>query len=338
MIDAFVVLSPILLLAVLALLGLLGCNQVLGLNPTKTALPDPILDQTWGSPAGGTKVVITEPGVNTGATVTFGGAAADPEFLTYGAGQVTVGQTPRHSPGAVDVVVTNPDGSPGTAKSAFTYGITERAVVVNSAISAATLQLAPIDGQLVVLAVLWSGTGTLTLTTNPPTNFTRVNQDDLPPQGINVAIFFSNNVQAAVQIRGDLAGSSSPNFSMVATGYDFVDTNLALTQDQFKSAQGNGTSVALPLPISDLAPGDLIYAAAVSRNSGGALAGGITAPASDATIITRTKSPIPAYFLVDDHVVLPADVQSPPYTITANTTDPAGSWYVFGLRIRVATS
>ena len=34
MIDAFVLLTPILVLGIIALLGFVGCNQVLGLDPT----------------------------------------------------------------------------------------------------------------------------------------------------------------------------------------------------------------------------------------------------------------------------------------------------------------
>lgn len=338
MIDAFVLLSPILLLAVIALVGLVGCNQVFGLDPTRGALPDPTLDPTWGSPAGGTKVTITQPDVNTGATVAFGGAAADPEFVSVNGNQVTVSATPRHSPGAVDVVVTNPGGDSGTAKAAFTYGVAETDTAVNFATGVATLQLAPVEGHLVVVVALWSGAGTLTLNVNPPTPFMLIKQADLPPQNIHAAVYFANNLAGAVAVRGDLAGGGSPSFAMVATAYDSVDTSLSLTSDQFNSLQGSGSSLSLPLPISDLAAGDLIYAMAVSRNSAGALAGGVAAPVGDNTIITRTRSPIPAYLLVDDHVVLPADLNASPFSISATATDPTGSWYIFGMRIRVGAS
>ncbi|MEO8033964.1 MAG: IPT/TIG domain-containing protein, partial [Acidobacteriota bacterium] len=74
---------------------------------------------TSGSTAGGTAVTVTGTGFMSGATVTFGGAAAtavsvvSPAIITLSA--------PAHALGAVDVVVTSLDSQVGTLAGGFTY-------------------------------------------------------------------------------------------------------------------------------------------------------------------------------------------------------------------------
>jgi len=72
-----------------------------------------------GGMAGGTPVSISGSGFSTRATVSFGGAAAA-GVMVIGPGTIDA-QTPAHVAGAVDVVVTNPDGTFGTLSSGFTY-------------------------------------------------------------------------------------------------------------------------------------------------------------------------------------------------------------------------
>lgn len=145
-----------------------------------------------------------------------------------------------------------------------------------------------------VLQKPWSGAGTLSFTVNPPTTFNLIAQTDLPAAtAVHIAIYFANNLSNPIAIRGDLAGGSGPSFSLVATGYKFANANQAFTPDQFNSMQGTGASLVLPLAISDLVPGDLIYAVAVSRNTAGALSGGFSAPA-DPNVQVRTSAPAPS--------------------------------------------
>lgn len=81
----------------------------------------PPLTPNTGAAAGGTTVVIAGTGFVDGATVTFGGVAATGVVLNFN-GQITC-VTPAHAAGAVDVVVTNPDGhdSGASGAGAFTY-------------------------------------------------------------------------------------------------------------------------------------------------------------------------------------------------------------------------
>lgn len=74
----------------------------------------------FGTTAGGTNVTITGGNFQNGATATIGGASV--VGLTFISTTTLTGQTPpRATPGAVDVVVTNPDTQSGTLTNGYTY-------------------------------------------------------------------------------------------------------------------------------------------------------------------------------------------------------------------------
>jgi len=77
------------------------------------------LAPAWSPLGGGTRVRLTGQGLEAGASVTVGGLLA-PEATLVGPG-VMVFTTPAHEAGAVDVVVTNPDGRSGRLAAALTY-------------------------------------------------------------------------------------------------------------------------------------------------------------------------------------------------------------------------
>ena len=71
-----------------------------------------------GSTGGGTTVRITGTGFQSRATVAFGGAPG----TAYAENSTTIHVTaPPHGPGAVDVLVTNPDGQVARLPGAYTY-------------------------------------------------------------------------------------------------------------------------------------------------------------------------------------------------------------------------
>jgi hypothetical protein len=72
-----------------------------------------------GTTTGGTRVTLTGKNFVSGAKVTFGGPAAT-SVVVVSATQITA-NTPRHKPGRVDIVVTNPGGQRGMLAGAFTY-------------------------------------------------------------------------------------------------------------------------------------------------------------------------------------------------------------------------
>ncbi len=86
-------------------------------TPPPPAAPPPVieaLDVHGAPPAGGSTLVISGTGFQTGLTVTFGGAAATDVAVDEQAGTVT-STTPPRPRGVYDLVVTNPDGQSSTS-------------------------------------------------------------------------------------------------------------------------------------------------------------------------------------------------------------------------------
>jgi hypothetical protein len=82
------------------------------------------LDISSGPASGGTRVALTGANFALGATVSFGGQLATPVIFESSVRLTAV--TPRHDPGTVNVVVTNPDGLGATLASSFTFGLAPR--------------------------------------------------------------------------------------------------------------------------------------------------------------------------------------------------------------------
>jgi len=90
-----------------------------GTGPTAPPPAPTSISPTSGSNNGGTAVTIIGTGFASGATVTFGGTAAT--GVTAASATSITATTPARSTGAVDVVVTNPDGQSGRLANGFTY-------------------------------------------------------------------------------------------------------------------------------------------------------------------------------------------------------------------------
>lgn len=112
--------------------------------------------------AGGTSVTISGTGFTAGATVSFGGAAAT--NVAINGGTSITATTPPHAAGAVDVVVTNPDGGSGRLTGGFTY----------------TDPAPPPPPPVVVITITSAGVSPSTLTIAPGTRVRFVNNDALP--------------------------------------------------------------------------------------------------------------------------------------------------------------
>jgi hypothetical protein len=98
--------------------GMLGSIQVV---PGACAPSVSSISPTWGPAGGGSLVTLSGACFAPGATVRFGGTAAT--GVTVSATTITA-TTPAHAPGAVGVVVTNPDTQSATVANGFTYGAT----------------------------------------------------------------------------------------------------------------------------------------------------------------------------------------------------------------------
>jgi hypothetical protein len=96
-------------------------NQVAVYGLTGAAPPPTLTGVSPGSgpTAGGTSVTLTGTNFASGATVSFGGAAAT-SVVVVNATKITA-NTPPHKQGSVSVVATNSDGQNGTLSAGFTY-------------------------------------------------------------------------------------------------------------------------------------------------------------------------------------------------------------------------
>jgi len=87
---------------------------------TYNPAPNPTsVSPSAGALGGGTPVTISGTGFLTGATVSFGGAAAT--NVTVVNGTTITATTPAHAAGCVSIVVTNPDNQFGTSTICYTY-------------------------------------------------------------------------------------------------------------------------------------------------------------------------------------------------------------------------
>ena len=95
-----------------------GSGLTITVNPPA---PPPVItsiDPAQGPTVGGTAVTITGENFQDGATVSFGGVAAETTFIDVTSLTAVL---PAGAVGSVDVVVTNPDGSSATKADAFGY-------------------------------------------------------------------------------------------------------------------------------------------------------------------------------------------------------------------------
>lgn len=93
------------------------------MHPTLVELPPPrlsigYLNPPVGSASGGTTVTIRGSGIESGATVSFGGTAASTTFVD---GSTLRAVTPTGSVGGARVSVKNPDGTTYSLDAGFTY-------------------------------------------------------------------------------------------------------------------------------------------------------------------------------------------------------------------------
>jgi len=96
-----------------------GCNK----NPTPPAGPSPVLTLSAVQPSSGpagvaTSINITGAAFQPETILTIGGVVAKSTFFN---GSFMTASAPAHEAGAVDVVVTNPDGSTSTLTGGFRY-------------------------------------------------------------------------------------------------------------------------------------------------------------------------------------------------------------------------
>ena len=121
-----------------------GHSNMFGTFVVKAAAnPAPVINSiapTSGPNSGGTTISVAGGNFQTGATVTVGGVPATGVNVTSSSNLTAV--SPAHAAGAVDVVVSNPDGQTATLAGSFTY----TAPASGPAISSVTPNEGPTSG------------------------------------------------------------------------------------------------------------------------------------------------------------------------------------------------
>lgn len=338
MTDLYLILTPILVLGVIALLGFVGCNQVFGIEATELAISVDSVTPQSGSTQGGTRVRITGGTFDSGATVTFDGVAATNVDASNTAINAT---TPGpHSSGPVDVTVTNSDGNsatlPASDPASFSYAAVTnvgQTLIVpgvnNPGGASAQASVAFLDSpKLVVVTIFWpTAGGTLGSLTITGGSFQPPLKTDLW-SGYNVHTFYAENVPPSsnIAVAATLSSPTTPSpWNMCVTVYDNVNTSSPMYAPNSLSSVNSPTIT--PITIDALDASDLIYAIAIAQTAGGTFI--TTGSLSAGPNFTPEQNA--AYVLIEDQQTISAG----PVSVTAGTTGTnTGRWYLLSAGIR----
>ena len=322
MIDSFVLLTPILLLGIIALLGFVGCDRVFGLVEVKSNPQISSIDPASGTPNGGTAVTITGSDFEQTPTVTFGGTAAT--NVTFDSQTQLSATTPQHSPATVDVVVKNSDGQSSPLGTKFTFA----AVTLSGTAQAKQLSgNPPISltlsgtqiGSVIVVTVSWGLAGTIAVSDGANT------YNDIGPgnwSGRQAECFYAvNNAGGDLTITASGPGTTGP-CSLCATEYIQADTMNPVYG--FSSKASPSVGGALNVTVTTAAQGDLLYAVAFAQNGNLAVGPGFT--------LERSASLGPVSLVIADQ---PVSAPGPTNVDITNSVS-TSPWVILALAIRHA--
>jgi len=332
MVDAFVLLTPILLLGVIALLGFIGCNQVFGIEDTEVKVEVTAVSPSSGPTQGGQQVVVLGSSFDTNPTVTFGGAEAT---VTQASAGIIVVQTPAHSSGDVDVVVTNPDGNTGTLLSTAPVHYGYAAVVNAGSVivpgqPAGTAQASVAfagSPKLVVVTVLYETGFNVSLAVTGGT-FSPAIKSDLW-SSYKVETFYASMVAPGpnVMITATLSGATVNFWYLCVTVYDNADQTSPVYAPNSLSSINSGTVTPLTIQLQEAS--DLVYSIAAAMTAGGSfITVGSLSPGTGFQVEANT-----GFLMVQDQQVSAAG----PVSTVANTTGTnTGRWYLMAMGIKHA--
>jgi hypothetical protein len=279
------ILTPILLLAVIAVLGFVGCGFQPGVASSVS------LDTTDGLAFGGTMVTVTGSGTDfeTVNSVVFSdssGFSANATGVSTPSGQIFTLLTPPYTgtisgTGAAVTVTINYANSMGQSNSssldnAFTYypPVTHVQTVAAGAPGQKTITVPALTlqgNELLLVTVQWAG---------PATAPTIAGASFQPaPMGgafnwntMNVQCFYAvNATNGQIVVSTTLSQNSSAPWSVCVSAYDFADPANPI----YSSVQGNPNyKVTNPqAPAINANPGDLVYAVAYAADPTGPFPG-----------------------------------------------------------------
>lgn len=332
MIDAFVWLTPIFLLGVIALLGFIGCNQVFGIEPTGLLMTVTGVSPNSGPTQGGQQVVVTGSEFDVNAKVTFGGSDATVMEATSG---IIVVQTPPHSSGAVDIVVTNPDGNTGTLQSTdlihYTYAAVANAgsIIVpgtNAGNAQASVAFAG-SPKLIVATVLYETGLTASLTVTGGTFGPPVKSDLWSSYKIETSLAAMVPPDPNVVITAKLSGNTVNFWFLCVTVYDNADQNAPFYAPN--SLNSISSSTITPLTIQAQDASDLVYSFVAAQTAGGSFIniGSLSVGAG-----FQSEQNMGSLLIQDQQVSAAGPVTVSAGTIGTNT----GRWYLLGMGVKHA--
>lgn len=269
---------------------------------TTTSLAVSSVTPNSGPPAGGTSVTVTGSGFASGATVSFGGTAASGVSVVSPT-QISA-TSPAHAAGAVDVSVTNPDGSQGSLPAGFTYSASSAVNVSSVAPNSGSTS----GGTTVVIAgtgfvngatvsfgsAAASGVSIVSATqisaTTPAHAAGAVAVTVANPDGSHnsLAGAFTYSTSSAVNVSSVApnSGSTAGGTSVIVTGSGFASG----AKVSFGSAAASGVSVVSATQIGATAPAHAAGAVAVTvtnpDGSQSSLPGGFTYSTSSAVNVS----------------------------------------------------
>jgi hypothetical protein len=356
MIDSFIVLTPVLLLVIVAIFGFVGCGFTHG-----SAAGAITLNPLNGLSLGGTQLTITGQGCDfvTISQVTFSDASGFSAIATnlgVPVNTATQGEqtltcnTPPYAGtfsggnALVTVQVDYIDGS-GTSKSVstsdpdgFTYlaPVTHVQTVAAGATGGKTITASALNlqgGGLIVATLQWSAAG------NPVPSFSGASL--LPVSGspsvwnaMNVQSFYGmNTTSGQVSVGVNLSVNSTTPWSLCASAYDFVDPAAPV----YGSVAGNPNYTGLnpQAPVISANPGDLVYAVVYAADPGGPFPGsnslsagsGFAAESGPINYAVSVIDP-----LVEDVQVMTASMVTAQATNTTANTNPRGFIIAMGIK------
>ena len=206
-----------------------------------------------GSTNGATPVTISGTNFLAGATVQIGGVVATNVQVT--SGTTLTANTPAHSAGAVDIVVTNPDYQQGTLRSAYTYAqsqgisfvqenFTTKPKVVKSVTS--TYSLSQVAGDLNLVVVGWNdATATVTSVTDSSGNSYAPAGGVVTGKALRQVIYYAKNIVAAGAGANTVTVQFNPGASFPDVRiFEYAGLDTANPLDTAGASSGNGLTAS----------------------------------------------------------------------------------------------
>jgi hypothetical protein len=299
MLDLFLILTPLLVLAVVALLGFVGCatftaaeepppaptnptlptNTSLSASPTTANFGDKITftakvtatapDGTPVVPSGLVDLKEAPATLSTKSIDTAGATSFDVTTLTPGIHNLTADYAGNSSfyPSPSSPVKVTINAAPSTLPVAHIVTIPKKTPGGTSLSIMLPALAAP--GKLIIAVVEWGGAANVTLT---GAAFTLISNYYLNPQ--QVSVFYANSITGSITVTATLSAASSTEFNLIVSVYDHADPVAA--PDEPGNTEGTGTAATLLFQTVGLNAGDLLYAVAVARSSGLVLSGSLS--------------------------------------------------------------